>query len=72
MPACGMVAFQVGRPNLRQRRGIYGIKKVQHGFSYRLDVVKIPAVQVEIVEGRQSDQCRRHTAVHADIEVAIT
>ena len=46
-------------------------EKVQQGVSYRLDGVEILAVQVEIVEGRQSDQSCRHTAVHADIEATI-
>jgi hypothetical protein len=36
-----------------------------------LDGVEILAVQVEIVEGRQSDQNCRHNAVHADIEEKI-
>jgi hypothetical protein len=39
-------------------------------FHYLLDDVEILAVQVEMVEGRQSDQECRHTAVHADIEAA--
>ena len=30
------------------------------------------AVQVEVIEGRQSDQGCRRTAVHADIEQRIT
>ena len=46
-------------------------EKVQQGVSYRLDGVEILAVQVEVIEGRQSDQNCRHTAVHADIEAAI-
>ena len=46
-------------------------EKVQQGVRYRLDGVEILAVQVEIVEGRQSDQSCRHTAVHADIEATI-
>jgi len=46
-------------------------EKVQQGVGYRLDDVEILAVQVEIIEGRQSDQSYRNTAVHADIEAAI-
>jgi hypothetical protein len=46
-------------------------EKVQQGVSYRLDGVEILAVQVEVIEGRQSDQSCRHTAVHADIEATI-
>ena len=41
-------------------------EKVQQGVSYRVDVVEILAVQVEVIAGRQSDQSCRHTAVHAD------
>ena len=33
-----------------------------------MDVVEILAVQVKVIEGRQSDQELRHTAVHAAIE----
>ena len=44
---------------------------MQQGVSYRLDGVEILAVQVEVIEGRQSDQSCRHTAVHADIEATI-
>jgi hypothetical protein len=46
-------------------------EKVQQGVHYRLDGVEILAVQVEEVEGRQSDQECRHTAVRADIERPI-
>ena len=46
-------------------------EKVHQGVSYRLDDVEILAVQVEVIEGRQSDQECRHTAVHADIEATI-
>jgi hypothetical protein len=45
--------------------------KVQQGVHYRLDDVEILAVQVEVIEGRQSDQECRYTTVHADIEAAI-
>jgi hypothetical protein len=37
---------------------------MQKGGRYRLDDVEILAVQVEVIEGRQSDQECRHTAVH--------
>jgi hypothetical protein len=43
-------------------------QKVQHRVRYRLDGVL--AVQVEIIEGRQSDQSCRHSAVHLAIEPA--
>lgn len=42
-------------------------EKMQHGVSYRLDVVEILAVHVEVIEGRQSDPSCRHTAVNADM-----
>jgi hypothetical protein len=46
-------------------------EKMQHGVSYRLDVVQILAVRVEVIEGRQSDQSCRDTAVHPDIQATI-
>jgi hypothetical protein len=44
---------------------------MQQGVSYHLDVVQILAVRVEVIEGRESDQSCRHTAVHGDVEAAI-
>ena len=62
---------QVGGQGWRFLAASLRQEKVQQGVSYRLDGVEILAVQVEIVEGRQSDQSCRHTAVHADIEATI-
>ena len=61
----------MSRKNDAQAGASLSQEKVQQGVSYRLDGVEILAVQVEIVEGRQSDQNCRHTAVHADIEATI-
>ena len=49
----------------------YGKKKCNRELATAWTGVEILAVQVEIVEGRQSDQSCRHTAVHADIEATI-
>ena len=49
----------------------YGKKKCNREFATAWTEWRYFAVQVEIVEGRQSDQSCRHTAVHADIEAAI-
>ena len=61
----------MSRKNDAQAGASLSQEKMQQGVSYRLDGVEILAVQVEIVEGRQSDQSCRHTAVHADIEATI-
>ena len=61
----------MSRKNDAQAGASLSQEKMQQGVSYRLDGVEILAVQVEIVEGRQSDQSCRHTAVNADTEATI-